>query len=187
MSWATVAEVADDPARLPEGMQPGLAADPGFEQSAFGTSPFGCHIAVVEVDTETGAVELVRMIAVDDCGVVLNPLLAEGQVHGGLLGGIGQALFEEIRFDEDGNPLTSTFAEYGMPSAAELPSYETGHTVTPTPHNPLGAKGLGEAGTTGSLGAVHNAVVDAVAHLGIRHIELPLTPFNVWTAIQQVR
>jgi aerobic carbon-monoxide dehydrogenase large subunit len=185
--WATLAEAAHDPARLPEGMDPGLAADPGFEQSALGTSPFGCHVAVAEVDTETGAVELVRMIAVDDCGVVLNPLLAEGQVHGGLLGGIGQALFEEVRFDSDGNPLTTSFADYGMPSAAELPSYETGHTVTPTPHNPLGAKGLGEAGTTGSLGAVHNAVVDAVAHLGIRHIELPLTPFNVWTALQQVR
>ena len=184
--WAALAEAADDPARLPEGMDPGLAADPGFEQSALGTSPFGCHLAVVEVDTETGAVELVRMIAVDDCGVVLNPLLAEGQVHGGLSGGIGQALFEEVRFDSDGNPLTATFADYGMPSAAELPSFETGHTVTPTPHNPLGAKGLGEAGTTGSLGAVHNAVVDALAHLGIRHIELPLTPFNVWTAIQQV-
>jgi carbon-monoxide dehydrogenase large subunit len=187
MAWATLAEAADDPERLPDGMDPGLAADPGFEQSAFGTSPFGCHVAVVEVDTEIGAVQLVRMIAVDDCGVVLNPLLAEGQVHGGLLGGIGQALFEEVRFDEDGNPLTATFADYGMPSAAELPSYETGHTVTPTPHNPLGAKGLGEAGTTGSLGAVHNAVVDAVSHLGVRHIELPLTPFNVWTAIQQIR
>jgi carbon-monoxide dehydrogenase large subunit len=166
-------------------MEPGLAADPGFEQSAAGTSPFGCHIAVVEVDGETGAVRLIRMIAVDDCGVMINPMLAEGQVHGGLLGGIGQALFEEIRYDEEGNPLTSSFADYAMPSAAELPSYETGHTVTPTPNNPLGVKGLGEAGTTGSLGAVHNAVVDAVAHLGIRHIELPLTPFRVWTAIQE--
>ena len=102
-------------------LHPGLHADPGFVQTPFGTSPFGCHIAVVEVDGETGAVELVRMIAVDDCGVMINPLLAEGQVHGGLLGGIGQALFEEVRFDDEGTPLTSTFADYGMPSAAELP------------------------------------------------------------------
>jgi carbon-monoxide dehydrogenase large subunit len=184
VTWAELAIAATDPARLPEGVEPGLAADPGFAQTEFGTSPFGCHVAVVEVDGETGAVELVRMIAVDDCGVVINPLLAEGQVHGGLLGGIGQALFEEIRYDETGNPLTSTFADYSMPSAAELPSYETGHTVTPTPHNPLGAKGLGEAGTTGSLGAVHNAVVDAVSHLSIRHIEMPLTPLKIWTAMQ---
>ena len=127
------------------------------------------------------------MIAVDDCGVVINPLLAEGQVHGGLLGGIAQVLFEEICYDEDGNLLTSTFADYAMPSAADVPSFETGHTVTPTPHNPLGAKGLGEAGTTGSIGAVHNAVVDAVAHLGVRHIELPLTPCTVWSAIQAAR
>ena len=126
-----------------------------------------------------------RLVAVDDCGTVVNPLLAEGQVHGGLVAGAGQVLFEEIRYDDDGNPLTSTFAEYAMPSAAEFPSFETSHTVTPSPHNPLGVKGLGEAGTTGSLGAVHNAVVDAVAHLGIRHIELPLTPLRVWTVLQE--
>jgi carbon-monoxide dehydrogenase large subunit len=186
LSWAALAEAAHDQARLPEGMEPGLVADPGFSQAEAGTAPYGSHVAVVEVDGDTGAVELVRMIAVDDCGVVINPLLAEGQVHGGLFAGIGQALFEEIRFDDDGNPLTTSFAEYGMPSAAEMPSFETGHTVTPTPHNPLGAKGLGEAGTTGSVGAVHNAVVDALAHLGVRHIQMPLTPLNVWTAIQAI-
>jgi carbon-monoxide dehydrogenase large subunit len=186
LSWAVLAEAAHDPTRLPEGMGPGLFADPGFSQAEVGTAPYGCHVAVVEVDGETGAVELVRMVAVDDCGVVINPMLAEGQVHGGLVAGIGQALFEEIRFDDEGNPLTTSFAEYAMPSAAEMPSYETSHTVTPTPHNPLGAKGLGEAGTTGSVGAVHNAVIDAVAHLGVRHIEMPLTPFKVWTAIQAV-
>jgi carbon-monoxide dehydrogenase large subunit len=184
VSWADLAAVANDPARLPDGVDPGLMAEPGFDQGPSGTSPFGCHIAVVEVDSETGGIELVRMIAVDDCGVVINPLLAEGQVHGGLLAGIAQALFEEIRFDEDGNLLTANLADYLMPSAAEMPSFETGHTVTPTPHNPLGAKGLGEAGTTGAIGAVHNAVVDAVAHLGIRHIELPLSPYNVWNAIR---
>ena len=184
LSWSELALAAADPVNLPPGVAPGLFADPGFSQDVHGTSPFGCHVAVVEVDAQTGAVDLVRMLAVDDCGTVINPLLAEGQVHGGLLAGIGQALYEEIRYDSHGNPLTTTFADYAMPSAAELPSFETSHTVTPSPHNPLGVKGLGEAGTTGSIGAVQNAVVDAVAHLGIRHIELPLTPERVWTALQ---
>ena len=184
ISWAKLAEAALDPELLPDGIEPRLAAAPGFAQSETGTAPFGCHVAVVEVDAETGAVHLLRMVAVDDCGTVISPLLAEGQVHGGLLGGITQALFEEIRYDEVGNPINASFANYGFPSAAELPSFETHHTVTPTPHNPLGAKGVGESATTGSLGAVHNAVVDAVSHLGIRHIEMPLTPLNVWTALQ---
>lgn len=184
MSWAQLAAAASDPDRLPPGMEPGLFADPGYEQSVTGTAPFGCHIAVVEVDTETGAVEVVRFIAVDDCGTVVNPLIAEGQVHGGIAAGLGQVLFEEIRYDDDGNLLTSSFVDYSMPSAADLPSFETAHTVTPTPNNPIGAKGLGEAGTTGSTAAVHNAVVDAVSHLGIRHLELPLTPERVWSAIR---
>jgi carbon-monoxide dehydrogenase large subunit len=187
VTWSMLAEIADDPSRRPADMEPGLQADPGFVQTIKGTSPYGCHIAVVEVDEDTGGVRLIRMIAADDCGVMINPMLVEGQVHGGLLGGIAQALFEECRFDADGNPLASTLAEYAMPSAAEVPSYELAHTVTPTPNNPLGVKGVGEAGTTGSLAAVHNAVVDAVTHLGIRHIELPLSPERVWTAIQQAR
>jgi carbon-monoxide dehydrogenase large subunit len=151
------------------------------------TYPFGAHVAVVEVDTETGAVNLLRMVAVDDCGRVLNPLLAEGQVHGGLAQGIAQALFEEFSYDEEGTPLTATLADYLMPSAAELPSYETAHTETPTPLNPLGAKGIGESGTIGSTPAVQNAIVDAVAHLGVRHIDMPCSPQRVWTAIQQAR
>ena len=150
------------------------------------TYPFGAHIAVVEVDTETGSVNLLRMVAVDDCGRILNPMLAEGQVHGGLAQGIAQALFEEFAYDEDGTPLTATLADYLMPSAAELPSYETAHTSTPTFLNPLGAKGIGESGTIGSTPAVQNAVVDAVAHLGVRHIDMPLTPQRVWRAIQEV-
>lgn len=184
ISWAKLAEAALDPELLPHGMEPGLAAAPGFAQSDSGTAPFGCHVAVVEVDGETGAAQVLRIVAVDDCGTVISPLLAEGQIHGGLLGGITQVLFEEIRYDEVGNPINASFANYGFPGPADLPSFETHHTVTPTPHNPLGAKGIGESGTTGSLGAVHNAVVDAVSHLGIRHIEMPLTPFNVWTALR---
>jgi aerobic carbon-monoxide dehydrogenase large subunit len=186
MSWAELAAAAHDETRRPEGMTAGLVESPGFFQRG-GTFPFGCHIAVVEVDLETGAVELVRMVAVDDCGNMLNPMIVEGQVHGGLAAGIGHALFEEVRYDVDGNPLTTSFADYALPSAAEFPSFETAHTVTPSPKNPLGAKGVGEAGTTGSTAAVHNAVVDAVTHLGVDHIELPLTPERVWAAISATR
>jgi carbon-monoxide dehydrogenase large subunit len=163
-----------------------LRAEAKHPQTA-NTYPFGAHVAVVEVDTETGAVNLVRMVAVDDAGRILNPMLAEGQVHGGLGQGIAQALFEEFAYDDEGTPLTATLTDYLMPSAAELPSYETAHTVTPTPLNPLGAKGIGESGTIGSTPAVQNAVVDAVAHLGVRHIDMPLTPERVWRSIQKAR
>ena len=183
LSWGELAAIADDPARRPAGVSPRLFADPGFEQVDTGTAPFGCHVAVVEVDAETGAVDLRRMVAVDDCGFVLNPMIAAGQVHGGLLAGIAESLFEELRYDADGNPINATFAEYLFPSAADVPRFEVGHTVTPTPNNPLGAKGLGEAGTTGSLAAIYNAVIDAVAHLGIDHVDLPLTPQRVWEAV----
>jgi carbon-monoxide dehydrogenase large subunit len=147
------------------------------------TFPFGAHVAVVEVDAETGRVELLRHVAVDDCGRIVNPLLVNGQQHGGIAQGAGQALWEQFVYDEDGNPLTSTLAEYAMPSAAELPSYETYNTETPTPLNALGAKGIGESGTIGSMPAVQNAVVDAVSHLGVRHIDMPCTPERVWRAI----
>lgn len=183
MSWGELAARARDEQNLPKGMTPRLFEDPGFTQSPSGTAPFGCHIAVVNVDVDTGMVDLERYIAVDDCGNVINPMIAEGQVHGGVATGIGQALYEEILYDLGGNQLTSTFAEYLFPSAAEFPSFETAHTVTPTPLNPLGAKGLGEGGTTASTAAVHNAVVDAVRHLGVRHIQLPLSPMTVWSAI----
>jgi carbon-monoxide dehydrogenase large subunit len=154
-----------------------------FDQAG-ATFPFGAHIAVVEVDADTGAVRLLRHVAVDDCGTVLNPLLVEGQQHGGIAAGVGQALYEEVRFDEDGNPVTSNFADYALPSAAELPSFEVHSTETPSPLNPLGAKGIGEASTIGSTPAVQNAVIDAVAHLGIRHLDLPCTPERVWRAIR---
>ena len=151
------------------------------------TFPFGAHIAVVEVDASTGKVRLVRHVAVDDCGTVLAPLLVEGQQHGGIAAGVGQALFEEVRFDDDGNPITSNLAEYAIPSAAELPSFEAHSTETPTPLNPLGAKGIGEAATIGATPAVQNAVIDAVAHLGVRHIDLPCTPERVWRTIRDAR
>lgn len=151
------------------------------------TFPFGAHVAVVEVDTDTGSVRLLRHVACDDAGTIVNPLLVDGQVHGGVAAGISQALFEEIRYDDEGNPLTTTLADYAFPSAAEFPSFERIEHETPTPMNPLGAKGIGESGTIGATPAVQNAVVDAVSHLGVRHIDLPLSPERVWRAIRAVR
>jgi aerobic carbon-monoxide dehydrogenase large subunit len=148
------------------------------------TFPFGAHVSVVEVDTETGKVTVLRHVAVDDAGRILNPLLAEGQVHGGVAQGVAQALLEEFVYDVDGNPLTSTFADYSFISAAELPSFETRFTETPTPVNSLGAKGIGESGTIGSAPALQNAVCDAVAHLGVLHVDMPTTPTRVWRALQ---
>jgi carbon-monoxide dehydrogenase large subunit len=148
-----------------------------------GTYPSGAHVAVVEVDTETGKTTVVRFIAVDDAGIILNPLLAEGQVHGGLAQGIAQALLEEVRYTDDGIPLTTNFADYALISAAELPSFETVHFETPSPVNELGAKGIGESGSIGATPAVINAVVDALAPYGIRHIDMPATPERVWAAI----
>ncbi len=147
------------------------------------TYPFGAHVAVVEVDVETGKAELMRLIALDDAGVVVNPLIAEGQRHGGLAQGAAQALLEEVLYDEDGNPTTTTLAAYPFVSATELPSFELVTTETPTTYNPLGAKGIGEAGTIGSTPAVQSAVVDAVAHLGVRHVDMPTTSMRIWAAI----
>lgn len=176
VSWAELATMADE----------GLDGEHTFSQGG-PTFPFGAHISVVEVDVETGQARLRRHIAVDDCGRVLNPLLVEGQQHGGVAAAIGQALFEEIAFDEDGNPLTVNFADYTVASAAELPSFEAATTETPTPLNPLGAKGIGEASTIGATPAVQNAVIDAVAHLGVQHIDMPCTAQRVWQAIQHAQ
>ena len=151
------------------------------------TYPFGSHLAVVEVDIETGAVKLVRHVAVDDCGRILNPLLVAGQQHGGIAQGAAQALFEEVVYDDDGNPITSNLADYAIPSAAELPSFEVSNTQTDSPRNPLGAKGIGESGTIGSTPAIQNAVIDAVSHLGVKHIDMPCTPQRVWHAIQHAK
>jgi carbon-monoxide dehydrogenase large subunit len=163
-----------------------LAADVRFTADR-PTFPFGAHVSVVEVDTETGRVTLLRHVTVDDAGPVLNPVLAEGQRHGGIAQGAAQALLEEVRYDADGNPLTATLADYAAISAAELPSFELVASETPTTLNPLGVKGIGEAGTIGATPAVQNAVVDAVSHLGIRHIDMPATPERVWMAINQAR
>jgi carbon-monoxide dehydrogenase large subunit len=151
------------------------------------TFPFGSHVAVVEVDTETGEVRLERLVAVDDAGTILNPVLAEGQRHGGLAQGAAQALLEEVLYDEDGNPVTSNLADYAMISADVLPSFELIAMETPTPNNALGAKGIGESGTIGSTPAVQSAVVDALGHLGIRHVDMPASPQRVWNAIKEAQ
>jgi aerobic carbon-monoxide dehydrogenase large subunit len=184
LSWAEVASAAADPDRLPEGLDPGLAAESRPFQTEY-TYPFGAHVAVAAVDLETGDARLLRYVAVDDCGRILNPLLVEGQVHGGLAQGIAQALYEGVLYDELGTPLSSSLATYGIPAAGDLPGFERSWTETPTLLNPLGAKGIGESATIGSTPAVQNAVIDAVSHLGVRHIDMPLTPERVWRAIRE--
>jgi len=163
-----------------------LVADVSFTEDR-STFPFGAHLSVVEVDTETGQVRMLRHVTVDDAGPVLNPVLTEGQRHGGIAQGAAQALLEQVVYDADGNPLTSTLADYAAISPPDLPSFELVASETPTDLNPLGVKGIGEAGALGSTPAVQNAVVDAVAHLGIRHIDLPATPQRVWAAINEAR
>jgi carbon-monoxide dehydrogenase large subunit len=168
--------------QVPEGDEPGLEANRFFKPEGE-TFPFGMHLAVVEIDRETGKVRLVRYLAVDDCGRVLNPMMVDGQRHGGIAQGVGQALFEEVLFDELGQPTTSTLGDYALPRAADFPEFELDRTVTPTPRNPLGAKGIGEAGTIGSTPAIVNAVVDALSHLGVRHVDMPTTPEKVWRVL----
>jgi carbon-monoxide dehydrogenase large subunit len=181
MPWGEIAALAADPEGFAE-EEPGLAAAVVFEQG-FATFPFGTHVSVAEIDTTTGDVRLLRHVAVDDCGTLLNPMLVAGQVHGGFAQGAGQALWEHVRYDDDGNPLSGNLTSYLIPTAASLPFVERVVMETPTPHNPLGAKGIGEAATIGSTPAIHNAVLDAVAHLGVTHIDMPLTPGRVWEAI----
>jgi aerobic carbon-monoxide dehydrogenase large subunit len=169
---------------IPDGMEPGLTATHLYDPPNF-SWPNGAHACVVEVDTETGSVDLVRYIAVDDCGVRINPMVVEGQVHGGVAQGIAEALFEEARYDEEGNLLHGTMTTYMVPGAPEMPSFELDHTVTPSPTNPMGVKGVGEAGTIAAPPAVINAVVDALSHLGVTDVPRPATPERVWTAIQE--
>ena len=183
-SFAEVADFAYVPVPLPAGLEPGLSEEAFFEPEN-NTYPFGCHISMVEIDRDTGEPRLLRLIAVDDCGNVINPLIVEGQVHGGLAQGIGQAMFEEVVYDEDGQPLTASFMDYVMPRAADLPAFELERTVTPTPVNPLGAKGVGEAGTIGASPCVVNAAVDALAPFGVRHVDMPLRPERLWRLIHE--
>jgi carbon-monoxide dehydrogenase large subunit len=174
-------------AGLPEGMEQGLEAVTYFDPPNF-VWPFGCHICVVEVDAETGAVDLQRYVAVDDCGNVINPMIVEGQVHGGIAQGIGQALFEEVRYDdESGQLLTGSFLDCLVPTMAEVPRYELDRTVTPSPSNELGVKGVGEAGTIAASAAVINAVVDALSPFGIRHVEMPARPDRLWSLVREAR
>ncbi len=147
--------------------------------------PYGAYAAVVEIDTETGAIDLQRMVSVDDAGTMINETIVRGQVHGGIGQAIGQALYEEFVYDADGNPTTSNFMDYGIPGPTEMPSFESHLTETPSPNNPLGAKGIAESGTIGAVPAVQNAVIDALAHLGVRHIDLPVTPLKVWMALNR--
>ncbi len=184
MSWADLAQAAAAPAdELPEGVEPGaLAHETDFDQGE-SSYPFGAHVSVVEIDTETGDVRLLRHISVDDCGRILNPILVQGQVHGGVASGLAQALYEHSTFDDEGNPRNTNFADYAIPAASELPRFETAHTETPTPLNPLGAKGIGESGTIGSTPAVQGAVLDALSQAGVKHLDMPFTPQRVWRAL----
>ena len=190
LSWADLAAAANE--QLPDGVldntdgMQGLGAQLDFNQEN-PTFPFGTHISVVEVDLDTGFVTLLRHIAVDDAGTVIKPLIFEGQQQGGISQGISQALYEEVRYDEYGNPLTGNFMNYTFPSASEMIQFETHHTETPTHLNPLGAKGIGEASTIGSTPAVQNAVIDAISHLGVRHLDMPCTPERVWNAINDAK
>ena len=169
---------------FPRGLEPGLEFTSFYDPANF-TFPFGAHIAVVEVDAETGVVAVRRYVAVDDVGNIVNPMIVEGQVHGGITHGIGQALFEEAVYDDSGQLISGSYMDYVLPRADDLPSFETDHTVTPCPHNPLGVKGAGETGTIGSPPAIVNAVIDALWPLGVRDLAMPLTPQKVWQAIQQ--
>jgi len=168
---------------LPDGLEPNLEASVTYDPPNF-SWPFGTHMCVVEVDTETGAVDVLKYVAVDDCGVQINPLIVNGQVHGGVVQGLAQALFEEAVYDSDGNLKTSTLTEYLVPAASDVPAITTDHTVTPSPTNAMGVKGIGEAGTIGAAPAVINAVVDALSGLGVTDVPMPASPHNVWKAIQ---
>ncbi len=178
LSWARLAAAAEERGEAPLRGQCDMFADSSY--------PFGTHVAVAEVDAETGEVGLLRHVAVDDCGTVVNPMLVEGQVHGGVAQGVGQALYEEVVQDGEGNPLTASLLDYMVPTAGEVPPIDTARTVTPSPNNPLGAKGVGEAGTIGATPAVQNAVIDALAHLGVRHLDMPLSPERVWRALHSL-
>ena len=171
---------------LPDGLEPNLEAQYTYDPPNF-SWPFGTHMAIVEIDVETGKIEVLKYVAVDDCGVQINPLIVEGQVHGGVIQGLAQALFEEAVYDKDGNLKTTTLAEYLVPAACDVPSITTAHTVTPSPTNQLGVKGIGEAGTIGAAPTIINAIIDALSSLGVKHMPMPASPQTVWRAIQSAK
>ena len=177
--FAAVAGYAYVPVPLPPGLEPGLS-DEAFFEPANNTYPFGCHISMLEIDRETGEPTLLKMVAVDDAGNLINPLIVEGQIHGGLAQGIGQAMIEEAVYNDDGQLMTGSFMDYAMPRAIDFPRFELSATVTPTPVNPLGAKGVGEAGTLGSTPSIVSAAVDALSPLGVKHIDMMLRPEKLW-------
>ena len=183
VTFADVATTAHVAVNLPPDVEPGLEATHFFEPSNF-TYPFGAHISIVEVDPETGEIDLQRYVAIDDCGNIINPMLVDGQVHGGIAQGLGQAMYEGAVYDENGQLLTGSFMDYAIPKATQVPRFETEHTTTPSPVNPLGVKGVGEAGTIASSPCLVNAVVDALSPFGITDIDMPMTPNRVWQAIQ---
>jgi len=182
-SFAEVASYAYVPVPLPQGLEPGLSEEAFFEP-ANATYPFGCHISMLEIDRDTGEPKLLKLVAVDDAGHLVNPLIVEGQIHGGLAQGIGQAMIEEVVYNEDGQLVTGSFMDYAMPRASDFPMFELNNTVTPTPVNPLGAKGVGEAGTLGSTPCIVSAAVDALSPFGVKHIDMMLRPEKLWRVIQ---
>jgi len=184
--FTKVVRYAYRPRRLPEGLEPGLSEEAFFEPTG-NTYPFGCHISMLEIDRDTGEPTLLKLIAVDDAGNLINPLIVEGQIHGGLAQGIGQAMIEEITYDEDGQLLTGSLMDYALPRATDFPRFELYSTVTPTPLNPLGAKGVGEAGTLGSTPSVVAAAVDALSEFDVKHIDMMLRPEKLWRIIHGVQ
>jgi aerobic carbon-monoxide dehydrogenase large subunit len=173
-------------ADIPEGTEPTLNEQMTFDPPNF-TFPFGAHLCVMEVDTETGKAWVRDYFAVDDCGPVINPTIVDGQLHGGLAQGIAQALYEGAIYDEDGNLVTGSMVDYMIPGAPELPNFTLDRTVTPSPSNPLGVKGVGEAGTIGAPPAVINGIIDALSPFGVKHIDMPALPMRVWNAIQDAQ
>jgi carbon-monoxide dehydrogenase large subunit len=181
-----IAKQARTATNLPKNLSGELAADDTFEPSNF-TFPFGTHICVVEIETQTGRVDIKKYVAVDDCGKVINPLLVDGQVQGGIVQGLGQALYEEVVYDDNGQLITGSLMDYALPRAADVPRLKLARTETPTPVNPLGIKGIGEAGTIGSTPAIVSAVIDGLAPFGVTHIDMPLTAQKIWRVCQAAR
>ena len=185
-SIQNIALMANVAWNLPEGMEPGLEASAFYDPPNF-VYPFGAHVAVVDVDADNGHIVLRRYVAVDDCGPQINPMIVEGQVHGGVVQGAGQALWEGAVYDDGGQLLTGSMQDYALPKAHMVPDIETLSSETPSPHNPLGVKGIGETGTIASTVTIYNAVIDALRPLGVTRLEMPLTPERVWQAIQDAK